>query len=118
MDDYPGIADHGLIGDLQTCALVSTDGSIDWFCAPRFDSPSLFGALLDHAERRAPPDPARSARSFTTKQLYFPDTAVLITRFMTEAGVGRDRRLHAGHRRRRPPTGTGSSGWSAACAAR
>jgi pentatricopeptide repeat protein len=87
MSDYPLIADHGLIGDLQTAALVATDGSIDWFCAPRFDSPSIFGALLDrnrggHCRVRPTVD------VFTSKQLYFPDTAILITRFMTEAGVG------------------------------
>ncbi|WP_432875060.1 glycoside hydrolase family 15 protein [Kribbella sp. CA-245084] len=87
MKDYPLIADHGLIGDLQTAALVSTDGSIDWFCAPRFDSPSVFGALLDHengGHLRIRP----SYGTFETKQLYFPDTAILITRFLTEAGVG------------------------------
>jgi len=87
MSAYPLIADHGLIGDLQTAALVATDGSIDWFCAPRFDSPSVFGALLDSEKggrfRIRPTAPA-----FTRKQLYFPDTAVLVTRFLTEAGVG------------------------------
>jgi GH15 family glucan-1,4-alpha-glucosidase len=87
MADYPLIADHGLIGDLQTAALVTTDGSIDWFCAPRFDSPSVFGALLDsnrggHFRIRPATD------SFSTKQMYFPDTAILITRYLTDAGVG------------------------------
>jgi Domain of unknown function (DUF5911) len=66
---------------------VATDGSIDWFCAPRFDSPSVFEALLDRNRgRHCRTRPAVEA--FTTKQLYLPDTAVLITRFMTEAGVG------------------------------
>ena len=87
MAGYPLIADHGLIGDLQTAALVTTDGSIDWFCAPRFDSPSVFGALLDDAKGgrcRIRP----TVEAFTRKQLYFPDTAILVTRYMTEAGVG------------------------------
>lgn len=87
MKDYPLIADHGLIGDLQTAALVSTDGSIDWFCAPRFDSPSVFGALLDH-EKGGHSRIRPAHGTFETKQLYFPDTAILITRFLTEAGVG------------------------------
>ena len=87
MTDAPLIADHGLIGDLQTAALVSTDGAIDWFCAPRFDSPSIFGALLD--EDRGGHCRIRPKHgSFTSKQLYFPDSAALVTRFMTEAGVG------------------------------
>src|SRR5690606_24601749 len=47
MDGYPAIEDHGLIGDLQTAALVSTEGIVDWYCAPRFDSPSIFASLLD-----------------------------------------------------------------------
>jgi GH15 family glucan-1,4-alpha-glucosidase len=87
MSGYPLIADHGLIGDLQTAALVATDGSVDWFCAPRFDSPSIFGALLD-ANRGGHFRVRPTADVFTRKQLYFPDTAVLITRFLTEAGVG------------------------------
>ena len=81
------IADHALIGDLQTAALVTTDGSIDWLCLPRFDSPSVFGALLDDdrgGHFRVHP----AGTAYTTKQTYFPDTAVLVTRFFTEAGVG------------------------------
>ncbi len=87
MKPYSLIADHGLIGDLQTAALVTTDGSVDWFCCPRFDSPSVFGALLDANNggqlRIFPTQPVH-----TTKQMYFPDTAILITRFMTDDGVG------------------------------
>ena len=48
MDHYPPIAEHGLIGDLQTAALVTSDGCVDWFCCPQFDSPSVFASLLDH----------------------------------------------------------------------
>jgi GH15 family glucan-1,4-alpha-glucosidase len=87
MPDHPLIADHGLIGDLQTAALVATDGTVDWFCAPRFDSPSIFGALLDQdlgGRLRVRP----TVGTFASKQLYLPDTAILVTRFMTEVGVG------------------------------
>ena len=45
---YPPIADHGLIGDLQTAALIAKDGTVDWNCCPRFDSPNVFASLLDH----------------------------------------------------------------------
>ena len=87
MDRYPNIEDHGLIGDLHTAALVATDGTIDFFCCPRFDSPSVFASLLD-ADRgghfRITPD----RDDYVSKQLYFPDTAILITRFLTPDGVG------------------------------
>ncbi|MEU1312748.1 glycoside hydrolase family 15 protein [Streptomyces cinnamoneus] len=87
MDRYPPIAEHGLVGDLQTSALVSSQGVVDWFAAPRFDSPSIFAALLDHDGggymRLAPEHP-----DGTCKQLYYPDTAILVTRFMSPDGVG------------------------------
>ena len=83
---YPEIANHGLIGDLQTAALVTIDGTIDWFCFPRFDSPSVFASLLDR--ERGGHFSIRPAEESVTKQLYFPGTAVLVTRFMSEAGVG------------------------------
>jgi GH15 family glucan-1,4-alpha-glucosidase len=81
------IAEHGIVGDLQTSALITTDGSVDWFCLPRFDSPSVFGALLDD-ERGGHLRIRPSGFDYTTKQMYFPDTAVLVTRFFSEAGVG------------------------------
>ncbi len=97
MDRYPNISDHGLIGDLQTAALVTTDGTVDWFCCPRFDSPSVFASLLD-AERGGHFKIAPDRDDYVTKQLYFPETAMLITRFMTPDGVGEVHGLHAGHR--------------------
>ena len=87
LDGYLPIADHGLIGDLHTVALVGMDGTIDWYCCPRFDSPSVFGAILD--KDRAGTSASRSGDDdWTQKQLYFPDTNVLITRFLTPDGVG------------------------------
>jgi GH15 family glucan-1,4-alpha-glucosidase len=87
MDRYPNISEHGLIGDLQTAALVSTDGTIDFFCCPRFDSPSVFASLLD-AEKGGYFRIAPDRDDYVSRQLYFPDTAMLITRFMTPDGVG------------------------------
>jgi GH15 family glucan-1,4-alpha-glucosidase len=84
---YLPIAEHGVVGDLRTVALVGTDGTIDWYCCPRFDSPSVFGAILDkHRGGRYRIAPTLGIG--TVKQLYFPDTNVLITRFLTPVGVG------------------------------
>ena len=87
MERYPEIRDHGLIGDLQTAALVTTDGCVDWFCSPRFDSPSIFASLLD-AEKGGYFRIAPATEKYRSQQLYFPDTAMLITRFLSEDGVG------------------------------
>src|SRR3979411_271210 len=85
---YQPIEDYAVIGDLHTVALVGKNGSIDWCCIPRFDAPSVFGALLDAEKggffRIAPPDTPDMKR----KQLYLPDTNILITRFLTVDGVG------------------------------
>ncbi|MFI8089280.1 glycoside hydrolase family 15 protein [Streptomyces sp. NPDC086080] len=83
---YTPIADHGLIGDLRSAALVGTDGTIDWYCCPSFDSPSVFAAILDAG--RGGSFELSAAVPAHTKQFYFPDTNVLITRFFTEDGVG------------------------------
>jgi GH15 family glucan-1,4-alpha-glucosidase len=84
--EYLPIAEHGVIGDLHSVALVGTDGTIDWYCPGRFDAPSVFASILDKDLggfwRIAPAAPGG-----TSKQLYFPDTNVLITRFLTPEGV-------------------------------
>jgi GH15 family glucan-1,4-alpha-glucosidase len=85
--DYLPIAEHGIIGDLHTVALIGTDGTIDWYCCPTFDSPSVFAAILDR-ERGGYYRIAPATEGWTSKQLYFPDTNVLITRFLASGGVG------------------------------
>jgi GH15 family glucan-1,4-alpha-glucosidase len=87
MSAYLPIAEHGVIGDLHSVALVGTDGTIDWFCCPRFDSPSVFASILD-AEKGGFFRIAPANDGHTVRQLYFPDTNVLITRFLTPDGVG------------------------------
>jgi len=84
---YQPVENYGVIGNLRTAALVGMDGSIDWLCLPHFDSPSVFAAILDDQKggrfRIAP-----AGEDFRRKQFYWPDTAVLVTRFLDDDGVG------------------------------
>ena len=74
---YPPIDAYGIIGDCRSAALVSDDGSVDWLCWPRFDSPSIFGALLDRRRGgRFRIGPATSSRRH---RRYLPDTNVLLS---------------------------------------
>ena len=82
--DYKPISDYGVIGDMHTAALVGLDGSIDWYCAPRFDSPSVFAALLD--VRKGGKFQLSPTEKFTTKQSYEGDTNVLSTIFESKQG--------------------------------
>jgi GH15 family glucan-1,4-alpha-glucosidase len=84
---YQPIENYGIIGDLHTTALVGMDGSIDWLCLPHHYSPSVFAAILDASKGgrfRISPEMEGAA----CKQLYWPDTNVLVTRFFTPDGVG------------------------------
>ena len=83
---YKPIEDYGIIGDLHTVALVGKDGSIDFLCLPSFDSPSVFAALLD-ADRGGRFQIAPRLDDAVHKQLYLPDTNVLLTRFLSDSGV-------------------------------
>ncbi len=80
------IEDHGIIGDLHTAALVSTDGDIDWLCLPRFDSPSVFASILD--DERGGRFTVRCTGAVRVKQMYLMDSNVLVTRFLGEHFVG------------------------------
>ncbi len=81
---YKPIRDYGVIGDMHSAALVGSDGSIDWLCFPRFDSPSVFAALLDDEKggrfRISPVGAHRSAQS------YMPDSNVLVANFQSDSG--------------------------------
>jgi GH15 family glucan-1,4-alpha-glucosidase len=83
---YLPIAEHGAIGDQRSVALVGTDGTIDWYCPDRFDAPSVFASILD-ACRGGSYRIASTSPDAQTKQLYLPDTNVLITRFICPDGV-------------------------------
>lgn len=83
---YKPIEDYGIIGNLETCALVGMDGAIEFMCFPRFDAPSVFASILDHRQGgRFQITPA--LEDVRHKQLYLPDTNVLLTRFLSKDGV-------------------------------
>jgi GH15 family glucan-1,4-alpha-glucosidase len=82
------IENYGVIGNMRTAALVGTNGSLDWLCLPQFDSPSVFAAILDENKGgwfRISPKPETIVK---TKQFYWADTNILVTRFFTGGAVG------------------------------
>jgi GH15 family glucan-1,4-alpha-glucosidase len=83
---YLPIENYGVIGDMRSVALVGKHGSIDWCCLPAFDSPSVFGAILD--DRKGGFWSLAPAVECTVRQMYLPDTNVLMTRFFADQGMG------------------------------
>lgn len=83
---YQPIENYGIIGGLNTVALISLGGSIDFMCFPNFDSPTLFAALLDDT-KGGNFEIAPHYAETKLKQLYLPDTNVLLTRFLSDKGV-------------------------------
>ena len=83
---YRPIEDCGIIGDLYTVALVAGDGTIDFMCFPEFDSPTIFAALLDE-DRGGRFQIAPLLNGANHKQLYLPDSNVLLTRFLAKEAV-------------------------------
>ncbi|HEX3879316.1 MAG TPA: glycoside hydrolase family 15 protein [Bryobacteraceae bacterium] len=83
---YQPIENYGIIGDMRTAALVGMNGSIDWCCLPHFDSPSIFGRLLD--ENKGGFFQLAPSHDGEVKQMYLPNTNVLVTRFLGDQGMG------------------------------
>jgi len=82
---YKAIGEYGIIGNSHTAALVSIDGSIDWCCLPRFDSPSVFAAILD--DEKGGKFYIRPQIPFQSHQAYLTNTTILLTTFETETGT-------------------------------
>ncbi len=80
------IENHGIVGNLRTAALISQDGAVNFLCWPRFDSPSIFASLLDD-ERGGSFELTPVLNAVRHRQLYLPDTNVLLTRFLSPDGV-------------------------------
>ena len=83
---YEPIENHGIIGNLQTVALVSLNAVIDFLSFPHFDSPTIFASLLD-AEKGGHFTIVPNLKNSVSKQLYLPDTAILLTRFFADEGI-------------------------------
>jgi alpha,alpha-trehalase len=82
--EYP-ISDYAIIGNCETAALINPDGGMDWLCLPAFDSPSIFGALLDR--EKGGQFFIRPASNYRVEREYVEDSAILKTRFITEEGT-------------------------------
>src|SRR5262245_34306764 len=83
---YEPIENYGIIGNMRTVALIAMNGSIDWYCYPHFDSPSIFGAILDDKKGGRFQIQA-VGEDIRHKQLYLPSTNILVTRFLLRDGI-------------------------------
>ena len=83
---YQPIENYGIIGNMRTVALIAMNGSIDWYCYPHFDSPSIFGAILDD-DKGGRFQIQAVGEDIRHKQLYLPSTNVLVTRFLLRDGI-------------------------------
>ena len=83
---YQPIENYGIIGNMRTAALVGMNGSIDWYCYPHFDSPSIFGAILDH-NKGGRFQVCAVGNNVRHKQFYWPSTNILVTRFLLPDGI-------------------------------